>query len=88
MGAGVPAGWERIAQLVRDRYNRELQLANPPNGFDTDEGFIDVYLDGDLIGGFQFFWRDDDPQEDVLVELGSVLSEFLVQDLRDELGRS
>ena len=88
MGAGVPAGWERIAQLVRDRYNRELQLLHPPNGFDTYEGTIDVYLDGELIGAFQFLWSDDDPQEDVLDELQSVLSELLVQDLKDELGRS
>ena len=87
MGAGVPAGWERIAQLVRDRYNRELQLLHPPTGFDTYEGIIDVYLDGDLIGGFQFLWRDDDPQDDV-DELESVLSELLVQDLKDELSRS
>ena len=73
---------------MRDRYSRELQLLHARDGFDTYEGMIDVHLDGELIGGFQFFWRDDEPQEDVLLELESVLSELLVQDLKDELGRS
>lgn len=45
--------------------------------------------DGEQIGGFQFSWRDDEPQEDVLDDLDSVvLSELLVQDLNDELGGS
>lgn len=46
---------------------------------------IDVHLDGELLGSFEFSWKDTASKEQVIAALTAVLSEFLVQDLRDEL---
>jgi hypothetical protein len=88
MGQGVPPGWERLAATIEAKYGRTLMLSPPPMGFDLDPGLIEVGLDGERIGGLQFFWSDDVSADDVIDELADVLSEFLVQDLGDDFNRT
>ena len=85
MGAGLPLGWESIAQDVAVKFQRELRLSTPPPESRRHEGMIDVHLDGELLGSFEFSWEDTASKEQVITDLTAVLSEFLVQDLRDEL---
>jgi hypothetical protein len=60
-GQGLPPGWDRIALDLERTTGRRLVLADR----DLDEGIIDIFLDGRLLGGVDCFWDPSNPDEGV-----------------------
>jgi hypothetical protein len=85
MEAGLPPNWELVAAAVRRQFGRELGLRMASGGSDPDSIMIEVLLDGQVDGGFGFWWDLQDPEAQTLRALASQLDDLLVQDLGDEI---
>jgi hypothetical protein len=80
--AGLPPRWESIAAHLESTTGRHLALGAPPEAFSAGSQEIEVRLDGELLGSFEYRWDDNDPQGAV-DGLRAVLSVYL----DEELGR-
>jgi hypothetical protein len=80
---GLPPRWDAIADTVRAKTGRELLLRLPPEAFSDGPLGVEVLLDGQLLGQFEFWWNDENPDE-ALEELRQALSVYLDEELRTE----
>ncbi len=81
MRAGLPPRSQEIADSVRARTGRELVLRAAEEPFSSGPESVEVLLDGELLGAFEFWWDDDDVDESV-ADLRYALSVYLDEELR------
>ena len=81
----MPPGWERLADRVWREFGHRLVLRSSPEGWDSDDDFIEVLLDGELTGGIGFSWSDDEAIDQVLDDLWDALDHVLVEELENPL---
>ena len=60
-GVGLPPGWQRIAEDLERTTGRRLVLLDR----DSDEGVVDIVLDGKFLGGVGCWWDPSDPEDGV-----------------------
>jgi hypothetical protein len=83
MRYGVPEGWqEAIARPISAMYGRSVALERADDGRQNAAGsMVDVYCDGNLAGGLEVSWSDEERMSAVLAELRERVEELLAQEL-------
>ncbi len=81
--AGLPPGWQELATRVEARTGRQLLLRAPDDVFSGGPQDVAVYVDGELLGEFEFWW-DDDYADQAIADLEYALSPYLDEELRRE----
>ncbi len=80
---GLPPTWRELASRVEARTGRRLLLRAPDEGFSSGPQDVEVYLDGELLGQFQFWW-DDDAGDQTLADLEHAVAWYLDERLKRE----
>ncbi len=78
---GLPPTWQQLASRVEARTARRLLLRAPDEEFSSGPEDVEVYLDGELLGHFEFWW-DDDAADEVLADLEHALAQYLDEELK------
>jgi hypothetical protein len=58
------------------RTDRQLLLRAPSGAFSSSSQDVEVCLDGELLGQFEFWWDDEDPDQ-ALADLEYALAPYL-----------
>lgn len=80
---GLPPTWHELASRVEARTGRRLLLRAPDEDFSSGPQDVEVYLDGEVLGQFEFWW-DDDAADQALAELENALACYLDEELKCE----
>ncbi len=80
---GLPPKWHDLAARVQSRTGRRLLLRAPVEAFSSGAHDVEVRLDGELLGQFEFWWDDEDPDQ-ALGDLEVALAPYLDEELKRE----
>ena len=83
MRAGLPPRWQEIADTLRTNTGRSLLLRPTEDPFAWGPENVEVHLDGELLGAFEF-WGDDEDLEASLTDLREALGVYLDEEVRTE----
>ena len=80
---GLPPTWHELASRVESRTGRRLLLRAPNQAFSSGAQDVEVRLDGELLGQFEFWWDGADPDQ-ALADLEYALTPYLDEKLKRE----
>ncbi len=80
---GPPPKWHDLAARVDSKTGRRLLLGVPGEGFSSSGCDVEVRLDGELLGQFEFWWDDEEPDQ-ALADLEVALAPYLDEELKRE----
>ncbi len=80
---GPPPTRHQLASRVEARTGRRLLLRAPDDALSSGPYDVEVYLDGELLGQFEFWWDDAEPDH-ALADLEYALPPYLDEELRRE----
>ena len=83
MQPGVPPTWPELAERLEARTGHRLLLRAPAEAFSDGPQDVEVHLDGEMLGQFEFWWDDAEPDR-ALADLEYALSQYLDEPLKRE----